>query len=343
MRWSSATASERGSSHERSGTVNQDAVAVVEGPDARVVAVADGHGSSSHVRSDVGSRLAVEIAGELGKRLVDDGVLDRPRHVIVEHLTRRFVPDVVAAWRSGVDDHVASQPWSVADLDRGPGLVNDPYHGYGTTLMIAIVDDRRVALLQLGDGDIVVGRRSGAITQPMPGDDRLIGNQTTSMCLPTAVDDFRVALVEFDDDPVRFVSLTTDGYANAFVSPDWATEVGSDLLGHLDTHGLHWVAERLPEWLSESASVGGDDVTMGLLVADVVEVDVPDPPGPPGIDDGPTAVMPGTAPARNLSSADFEASTLRPVGRRRVWRVVALISVSLAVVAGAVVAAVFVI
>ena len=338
MRWSSATASERGSSHERSGTVNQDAVAVVEEATARVVAVADGHGSSSHVRSDVGSQLAVDLAGELGKRLVAEGVLLRPEHTITEHLARRFVPELVAAWRDGVDAHVAAEPWTVADLDRGSGLVNDPYHGYGTTLMIAIADERTVALLQLGDGDIVVGRTSGAIEQPMPGDDRLIGNQTTSMCLPTAADDFRVAVVEIDDDPMRFVSLTTDGYANAFVSPDWAIEVGRDLLGHLDEHGIEWVGERLPEWLSESASVGGDDVTMGLLVADVVEVEVRDPLG---LDDETTALMPGAAPVRNLSAADFDASTLRP-GRRRVRRAAVLIPVSLAVVAGAVAAALFV-
>ena len=340
MRWASATASERGSSHARAGTVNQDAVAVGERPNARVVAVADGHGSASHVRSDVGSRLAVDLACELGGRAVDDGLLRRPRHVVAEALIHRLVPELVAAWRAAVDAHVAAEPWTVADLERGSGLVNDPYHGYGTTLMVAIADERTVALLQLGDGDIVVGRVSGSVSLPIPGDDRLIGNQTTSMCLPTASDDFRVAVVELDGDPIRFVSLTTDGYANAFVSPEWATEVGRDLLGHLDEHGIEWVGARLHEWLSESANVGGDDVTMGLLVAEVDEVEVADPLG---LDDDTTAVMPGAAPTRNLSSADFDASTLRPVGRRRSWRAMVLIPVSLVVAAGAVAVALFVI
>jgi Protein phosphatase 2C len=332
MRWSSATASERGSSHERSGTVNQDAVAVVEHSTARIVAVADGHGSSSHVRSDMGSRLAVDLAGELGKHVIDLGALRRPKHLVAEYLAHEFVPELVASWRSRVDAHVAAEPWTVADLDRGPGLVDDPYHGYGTTLMIAIADERTVALLQLGDGDIVVGRVSGTITQPMPGDDRLIGNQTTSMCLPAAADDFRVAVVEIGDDPIRFVSLTTDGYANAFVSPEWAAEVGHDLLGHLDTNGLDWVEARLNEWLSESASVGGDDVTMGLLVAETVAIEVQDAVG---LDDGPTAVMPGIAPPRDLSAIDLDATTLRPVKRRRFLRPAVLVPALLAVVAGA--------
>ncbi len=307
-------------------------MAVVEHSTARIVAVADGHGSSSHVRSDVGSRLAVDLACELGRRVIDSGVLARPKPVVSEHLIHRWVPELVAAWRAGVDVHVADEPWTVQDLDRGPGLVGDPYHGYGTTIMIAIADERTVALLQLGDGDIVVGHRSGAITQPMPGDDRLIGNQTTSMCLPTATEDFRVAVVELDDDPIRFVSITTDGYANAFVSADWAEEVGRDLRGHLDENGLSWVEARLNEWLSESASVGGDDVTMGLLVAEIVEVDVRDSLG---LDDGPTAVMPGVAPPRDLSAIDLDATTLRPVKRRRFLRPAVAIPLALAVVAGA--------
>lgn len=339
MRWASAAASERGSSHARSGTVNQDAVAIGERPDARVVAVADGHGSASHVRSDIGSRLAVDLACELGGRVVDEGLFRRPRHVVAEELITRLVPELVGVWRARVDAHVAAEPWTVADLDRGSGLVHDPYHGYGTTLMMAIADERTVAMLQLGDGDIVVGRASGAVSLPIPGDDRLIGNQTTSMCLPTAVDDFRVAVVELDGDPIRFVSLTTDGYANAFVSPEWATEVGRDLLGHLDEHGIEWVGARLHEWLSESAHVGGDDVTMGLLVADVAEVEVADVLG---VDDDTTAVMPGAAPDRNLSSADFDASTLRPAERRRWRRAVVVVPLSVAAAVGALVAALFV-
>ena len=107
-----------------------------------------------------------------------------------------------------------------------------------------------------------------------------------------------------------------------------------------DEHGIEWVGARLHEWLSESADVGGDDVTMGLLVAEIDDVEVADVVGP---DDETTAVMPGAAPARNLSSADFDASTLRPVARRRPWRAVVLVAVSLAVAVGAVAVALLVI
>jgi hypothetical protein len=203
--------------------------------------------------------------------------------------------------------------------------------------MIAIADERTVALLQLGDGDIVVGRVSGSIVQPMPGDDRLIGNQTTSMCLPTARDDFRVAVVEIDDDPIRFISLTTDGYANAFVSSEWSIEVGRDMIGHLDEHGLDWVGARLHDWLSESASVGGDDVTMGLLVAEVAEIDVPAPRNV-ALGEESTTVMPGSAPARNLSSSDIEATTLRPVRKRRLLRPAILVPLALLAIAGGTIA-----
>jgi hypothetical protein len=335
LRWSTASDSARGSSHERSGTVNQDAVAIAPHPSGVVVAVADGHGSSSHIRSDVGSQLAVTVACEIGSRLLGTGLLRRAAHEIVEQLSIAVAAEVVELWRERVAADVAAKPWSAAELAIAPTLTADPHHGYGTTLMLAVAGEQKVGLLQLGDGDIVVARASGAVGMPIPGDDRLIGNQTTSMCLPKAAEDFRAAVVELDADAVRFVSLTTDGYSNSFASGDWATDVGGDLLAHLDAKGLEFVEARLQEWLAESAQVGGDDVTMGLLVADIELVDALE------LDVTLDMNAPGSGPVRDLDGLHFDATTQQPgKRRRRVLRPLVLVPVGLLVVAGAAVATV---
>ena len=53
-----------GYSHEKRGTVCQDSSAALDGEWIHLAIVSDGHGQKSSFRSDVGSALAVEIAGE---------------------------------------------------------------------------------------------------------------------------------------------------------------------------------------------------------------------------------------------------------------------------------------
>ena len=72
-RWLVVSASERGSQHHRDGRPNQDAVASapIGGPNPGLaVAVADGHGGASYVRSASGARIAVDVACELGASFV---------------------------------------------------------------------------------------------------------------------------------------------------------------------------------------------------------------------------------------------------------------------------------
>ena len=62
--WRAIGRSVRGASHVRSSLPNQDAIAWFpdsgKGPPL-IVAVSDGHGSPRNFRSDVGSKIAVEI------------------------------------------------------------------------------------------------------------------------------------------------------------------------------------------------------------------------------------------------------------------------------------------
>ncbi len=57
-------ATKRGASHVKKGTVCQDYSLSYNSPDGnvQVAIVCDGHGGDTYVRSDVGSRLAAEIA-----------------------------------------------------------------------------------------------------------------------------------------------------------------------------------------------------------------------------------------------------------------------------------------
>ena len=264
--WSAASASVRGASHERSGKPNQDAVRVVTvaGETPGVVAtVCDGHGGDRYVRSDVGSRLAAEEASTVGRRALASLGPNAPTSSIDNHLKTVVAPAIVERWSKRVLLDVEQRPFTDDERQRaGDPLDRDPLISYGCTLVLGLFTATWIAFLQIGDGDVTIvsGSTAGA---PVPGDDRLVGGETTSLCLPTAVDDARTVVLGA---PLPdLVLLTSDGYANSFASPTWREEVGFDLLRHVERLGIDGVEEQLASWLGESAIAAGDDVSMALI------------------------------------------------------------------------------
>ena len=192
-------------------------------------------------------------------------------------MLRAEVPHVVQAWRDAVREHHDEHPFTVAEeaLAGSAGLESQVLVAYGATLLIAVVSDDGIGLAQVGDGDALIWT-NGFATRPVPGDDRLVAGETTSLCLDTAVDDFRYASVPGHAD-AELVLLATDGYGNSFAARDWWHTLVGDLAGFVGDHGFEAFTQNLPDWLAESARVGGDDVSAVVL-----------------------AKVPGAVPARTL-------------------------------------------
>lgn len=241
--WQVTAASRRGSSHDRGP--NQDAVRVdrvdLAGEGAVVAAVSDGHGGARYVRSDVGARLAVEAAVEYMAGVLREGAAGDVTTL------RSCVDGVVAAWRAAVEAHHAEAP---------AGTDDDPVILYGATLILAVVRGERISVAQLGDGD-VLAHLDGRVVRPVPGDARLVGGQTTSLCLRGASGDFRFGDVIGAD----LLLLASDGYGNSFAVADWQDRLVEDFVRGVRRDGFAVLSERLPGWLGESARIGGDDVT----------------------------------------------------------------------------------
>jgi len=258
-RWAAVSASVRGSSHDRSGLPNQDAVEVrsIEGhPGRMVAAVADGHGGQRYVRSAVGSELAVATAGEVVAEL-----LGSDRRIATAALLERAAPLIVERWRAGVEAHVARNPFLPDEhVAAAADLTVDPPIAYGSTLILAVLGSNDIGLLQIGDGDALVVGVDGSVVDPVPGDERLVGGETTSLCLPTAVADARSVVVPAKG--VELLVLSSDGYGNSFASPEWRADAGAGFLEAVRRDGLAAVGTKLEGWLADSAQAGGDDVTM---------------------------------------------------------------------------------
>ena len=284
--WCVVGASVCGPAHARRGTPNQDAFKATSestqaGRPVVIACVSDGHGSATAFRSADGSGFAVHVATEV----VTDELRAIPQ--FQEQLGKAWInlredlPKlIVPRWVHQVHGHFSETPLTESEKpfwnmirDRHQSETNEAQQlrAYGATLSIVIASHEGVGCLQLGDGDIVVGWEDAERmwTFPVPVDERLIGNSTTSLCLETAVEDFRHSDWLGSDDRNRrpsFVLVATDGFSNSIVSRPKLEEVVATLASDARADGEALVAEWLEPWLDRLATHGaGDDATAVLL------------------------------------------------------------------------------
>jgi serine/threonine protein phosphatase PrpC len=283
--WRIIASSVEGATHKRNGKPNQDRIKFFiddQGKFPVILAVADGHGGKTYFRSGKGAGLAVETSLEICKDLENvswDVIKDKK---IIDFLCR----DIVQKWLEKVHSDIEENPFTDEEKSlitikkessskRPGGLKNyDNISAYGSTLITVFIHETYILYLQLGDGDILTVSEEGFVDKPLPEDERLFGNETTSLCLPEAWSDFRFRLIPLDlsSTAPALIILSTDGYANSFLSEQEFEKVGIDLLENICTHhdgiqeGIDTIEDNLEDWLNVASQKGsGDDTTVGIL------------------------------------------------------------------------------
>jgi serine/threonine protein phosphatase PrpC len=267
-----------GASHLRAGIPNQDAILQVRESGRGlpvVVSVSDGHGSDKCFRSDRGSRFAVQEAAQIVGEFLDASPDLKDRAAIEGRAKEYLPPEFVRRWREAVEADLKARPFTEAELEtvekkdgaRAVKLVaGNPLLAYGATSLTVAVGDSFALYLQLGDGEILNVSASGEVTRPLPEDERLFANETTSLCTRDAEQNFRVRLQQFEGEPPALILLSTDGYVNSFSDSAGFLKVGSDLLEMLRADGFDSINASLKGWLEEATRSGsGDDCTLGLV------------------------------------------------------------------------------
>ena len=277
-RWWVAGRSVRGASHVRTGLPNQDALGWIQvlGEGHRlIVAVSDGHGSAKYFRSHIGSRLAIKTALALGQEFLD-GQPDLKNLTAVKRTAEERLPQEMARrWTEAVKSDVEANPLSDEELGGlemadGPAareaIASNPTRAYGATIVMAIVEESFILYLQLGDGDILLVSDSGEVKRPLPIDERLFANETTSLSSQNSWPDFRFGFQTLVGDPPALILLSTDGYGNSFVNEEAFLKVGKDILEILRSEGISSVDRSLEGWLTEASTAGsGDDTTLAII------------------------------------------------------------------------------
>ena len=267
--WRTLQASVRGAAHRRAGLPNQDAVRIARANDglSLIVALADGHGSAKSFRSDRGARLAVDAAHTVYSTLFTLDTPSQQKRWAEENLPR----ELVRHWQAAVDQALEEQPFTPAELETldPPSrrqVEANPYLAYGSTLLAVVVAPAFILYLQLGDGDILTVSASGEVERPLAKDERLIANETTSLCSAKAWNEVRVKFQALAGAPPALILAATDGYANSYRDEAGFQQVARDLWEMIRDEGIEPVQSNLKHWLNEASQQGsGDDITVGII------------------------------------------------------------------------------
>lgn len=258
MNWFIIGDSVRGAAHKRNDKPNQDAWSYIQNDCCTVLAVADGHGSSKHYRSEIGAKLAVQTALDLLNDFAHADTGSHPRQI---KQAADYIPgQLVQEWRLAIDEADGGQ------IENS----KERYSVYGTTLIATLITADYALYLQIGDGDLLVLTEDGQLQQPLQKNVVLCANETFSLCEEKAIYHFELSLQFFAHNPTpALIFLATDGYANSFSDPGDFRQAVQDFRQSCATHGADQIQNYLADWLDETSEQGsGDDVTVAILLPD---------------------------------------------------------------------------
>lgn len=285
MKFSTFAASVHGKKYRERGLPCQDSSDVLEFDNVQAIAVADGHGGRDYFLSDIGSRLAVQVAFEQVKKFCDD---IKDGETFTENSIRNFELELWEEWQRAVKDDWSKNPFNVEE-ERWQG-VSDKYKArynsaderyipvaYGTTLLLAVSIGWQVLVVQIGDGSCVVLQRNGDFKLPVPPDGESFGYVTTSLCDVDGYKKFRHIVLDCSEEsplaPVA-IFLSTDGLDDCYPIGDnekylyklYAnTVIDSMIENGFDKTRESLRLELLP-YMTEHGS--NDDISLAYFVTD---------------------------------------------------------------------------
>ncbi|MDT0345287.1 PP2C family serine/threonine-protein phosphatase [Streptomyces litchfieldiae] len=228
---------------------------------AAVLAVADGHGSAPHFRSDLGARWAAEEFAACARCFVrraegGPGANDKPASLpTLRALARELPRQLVRGWRQRVALHEANAP------AHGRRPETPAFDVYGTTLLGAVITGELLVCWQLGDGDIVLVDTAGRTDTPLDAGPDL-GDETESLCLPEAWLRARLHWQPLTGGPPPAVLLSTDGLSKSFTDRGGFLAFARGVRERAGQEGPDQVQGKLADWLGHAATHSGDDTTL---------------------------------------------------------------------------------
>lgn len=205
-----------GADHIAKNKICQDAAGYLTNDNYAAAVVADGHGGEKYIRSDIGSKMAVQSAIETVDSYMKDfekfsQKIGNNQEYILEKMQEQFF----ARWSVGIETYHKEHPLTKEEteiLTRENADPKDIYVMYGSTVLIAVMAEDFYYGMLVGDGGFVVVEQDGSVSIPIE-DERSYANYCSSICSQNAIDAFRSFYRE--GIPLS-ISVSTDGLIKSF-------------------------------------------------------------------------------------------------------------------------------
>ncbi len=258
-----------GYSHIRLNKVCQDSSAACSDGSCVIAVVCDGHGGEDYVRSNVGSELAAETAKACIKEFaarIDPGEMKRRSDLLLFELEK----SIISVWNGEIHRHFEQNPFteeemaSVSERARRKYLEGRIESAYGTTLIAAAVTPDYWFCIQIGDGSCVAASAETGFEQPVPPDEKCLGNVTTSLCDSEAINSFRHC---YSEKLPAAVFISSDGVANSFSDESRLENLYTAALYSFATDRFEKAENDLRDYLPRLSKQGsGDDISLAAIL-----------------------------------------------------------------------------
>ncbi|WP_028516130.1 PP2C family serine/threonine-protein phosphatase [Ruminococcus flavefaciens] len=267
-----------GASHLSRDIICQDSSLAADHEKYSFAAAADGHGSPCYLRTERGSKFAVECAAECVAEFLDG--IENAAEVLAdvrqrEELFNQLWRSIIARWHDKTEQDFINEPFTEEEYSRIPEKFasyitryeSGEYIGaYGTTLLFAVVTEDYAFGAQIGDGKCVVIDGDSNVFAPIPEDPRCYENVTTSMCQDDAALSARFFYLPKGLMPAA-VFLCTDGVENSYWNEEQLFSFFRGLALTIVENGMEDGVAQLADFLPAMTKKGsGDDVTCSGII-----------------------------------------------------------------------------
>lgn len=271
-----------GASHRRKGVVCQDyslsaSFRSRSGVPIKLMVVADGHGGARYWRSDVGSKLACEIAlqqarKDLGRRLLRWSAPSMSTLSEWHQWLKRELPGkIVEKWRFAV-----ANDWRRFDKTPAQEAEGFSHYTYGSTLGLVVLTPHWWGCTGIGDWDLVrveANRGEGASNAELINSEDSLGikgESTFSLCKSDALLRFaeRSTVQSIDrHEPPYALMLSTDGIRKSCTTDTDFLALANYLISEASGSGADGECTALDVGLNRITTEGsGDDVSVAIAI-----------------------------------------------------------------------------
>ncbi|WP_455543770.1 protein phosphatase 2C domain-containing protein [Intestinibacter sp.] len=261
----------KGQSHIDNGTECQDYAELdLERKDYVMAAVADGHGSKKHFRSDRGSQFAAEAAKDsIYEYMNDYEKFEEAYQNNKEYLIDRIIKMVITKWHEKIKEDIDKNPIAQDEIDKYlDGNFNQEKVAsiYGTTLLVGVMSKKCNFGFLIGDGSFVIIDKHGKAYIPIE-DVNSKANYTTSL---SSSDSFNAFAKYFLNEMPFSIMVSTDGLVKSFAKDgdflDYNQAIAMELHGLEDPDKKDKMEMRLQKLFEQRSKDGSeDDISISII------------------------------------------------------------------------------